>query len=139
MMTSSTETHGFVVLSKTAVANFGSVYETSKNLAGVKEGHLSPIERGVDATGGIVYVDLGRPNGVAPGDLFIVYRETPAEKILYKLPHDADDRLRNARVAIAEIVILKVEDRSSTALITYSIDGIMEGDIIEKRPPLPRR
>jgi hypothetical protein len=107
-------------------------------MAGVQEGHLQYLERGIDSTGGIIYVDLGRPSGVAPGDLYIVYRETPPDTKLYNLPKESH-RLEHSRVAIAEIVIIRVEERASTALVTYSIDGIVPGDIIEKRAPLPRR
>jgi hypothetical protein len=138
MMTTSGENKGRVVLAKTAVSNVGSVYEVSDKLAGVQEGHLEPLERGLESTGGIVYIDLGRPHGVAPGDIFIVYRETPPNDKLYALPSKSS-RLDHSRVAIAEIVVVKVEDRSSTALVTYSTDAITSGDMIERRTPLPRR
>jgi hypothetical protein len=138
MMTASGETKGFVVLSKSAVTNFGSAFKGTDKIAGVRSGTLEPVEKGIEAAGGIVYVDVGRPNGVAPGDLFIVFRETPPNEKLYPLPHGVD-KLNHSRVAIAEIVILKVEERSSTALVTYSTDAVMSGDMIEKRAPLPRR
>jgi LysM repeat protein len=138
MMTASGENPGSVVLAKNAVSNFGSVYETSNSMSGVKEGHLQTLERGLESTGGIVYIDVGRPSGVAPGDLFIVYRETPPDHRLYNLP-SASSRLDHSRVAIAEIVVIKVEERASSALVTYSTDAIAAGDIIERRAPLPRR
>jgi len=49
---------------------------------------------------------------VKPGDLFIVYRGS---------------------VAIAEVAVLKVEEKSSTALVTYSTDALVLGDQVERR------
>jgi hypothetical protein len=39
----------------------------------------------------------------------------------------------NAREAVGEVVILKVDERASTALVTYSADMISPGDSVERR------
>ena len=54
-----------------------------------------------------------------PGDLFIVFRDSKV--------------VSTARVAIAEVVLLKVEERAATALVTYSDDAIALGDVVERR------
>ena len=69
---------------------------------------------------------------VKPGDLFIVYKHMRPVEGLYSLPPDAK-RVRDARAAVGEIVILKVEDRVSTALVTYASDMISQGDAVERR------
>jgi hypothetical protein len=71
-----------------------------------------PSAKSIVATGGVVYLNAGEAAGVKPGDLFIVYRGT---------------------VAIAEVAILKVEEKSSTALVTYSTDALVLGDRVERR------
>ena len=37
------------------------------------------------------------------------------------------------KTAVGEIVILRVEERASTALVTYSTDGLSLGDSVERR------
>jgi len=37
------------------------------------------------------------------------------------------------KIAIGEVVVIKVEDRASTALVTYSDDVIVLGDVVERR------
>jgi hypothetical protein len=71
-----------------------------------------PSAKSIVATGGVVYLNVGEAAGVKPGDLFIVYRGT---------------------AAIAEVAILKVEEKSSTALVTYSTDALVLGDRVERR------
>jgi len=71
-----------------------------------------PSAKSIVATGGVVYLNVGEAAGVKPGDLFIVYRGS---------------------VAIAEVAVLKVEEKSSTALVTYSTDALVLGDRVERR------
>ena len=71
-----------------------------------------PSARSVVATGGVVYLNVGETAGVKPGDLFIVYRGS---------------------TAIAEVAVLKVEEKASTALVTYSADALVLGDRVERR------
>ena len=71
-----------------------------------------PSARSVVAAGGVVYLNVGESGGVKPGDLFIVY-------------HGA--------AAVAEVAVLKVEEKTSTALVTYSVDAVILGDPVERR------
>jgi hypothetical protein len=71
-----------------------------------------PSAKSIVGTGGVVYLNVGEAAGVKPGDLFIVYRGS---------------------AAIAEVAVLKVEEKSSTALVTYSTDALVLGDRVERR------
>jgi hypothetical protein len=71
-----------------------------------------PSAKSIVGTGGVVYLNVGETAGVKPGDLFIVYRGS---------------------AAIAEVAVLKVEEKASTALVTYSTDAVVLGDRVERR------
>jgi hypothetical protein len=71
-----------------------------------------PSAKSIVGAGGVVYLNVGEAAGVKPGDLFIVYRG-PA--------------------AIAELAVTKVEEKSSSALVTYSTDAVVLGDRVERR------
>jgi LysM domain-containing protein len=123
---------GSVVITKSALLNYGSVMKLSGHIPGVTGSHLGPLSRGVASEGVIVYVNVGEGQGVKPGDLFVVYKFVNQDTRLYPLPADAK-RVRNARAAVGEIVILKVGERASTALVTYASDVISQGDPVERR------
>jgi hypothetical protein len=123
---------GSVVITKGVLLNFGSTFQASGIIPHAGSSELAPLEGGVAGTGGVVYVDLGVRSGVKPGDIFIVYRPIEENSFLYSFPDDAKG-IRNARTAIGEVVILKVEDTASTALVTYSSVGILAGDFVERR------
>jgi hypothetical protein len=123
---------GSVVITKSALLNYGSVMELSESIPGVNWSHLGPLSRGVATEGVIVYVNVGEATGVKPGDLFIVYKKMRPVAGLYNLPADAK-RVSDARAAVGEIVILKVGERASTALVTYASDAISQGDAVERR------
>jgi hypothetical protein len=123
---------GSIVSTKDVMLNFGSSYRISGMIPGVRYGHLGPLERGIASEGTIVYIDLGQEKGVKPGDVFIVYRFVELDERLYPLPKEVR-RLRNARMAIGEVVVVKTGERASTALVTYATDGLTLGDMIEKR------
>jgi hypothetical protein len=125
---------GEIVMTKNALLNFGSAYKTGEHLPGARphSGSLATVEYGVAGEGQIVYVDLGQGSGVKPGDVFVVYREPEVDKQLFHVPQESH-RLEYERVAIGEIVILKVEERASTALVTYSQGGVSAGDVVARR------
>jgi hypothetical protein len=122
-MKASGQLPGNVVMTKAVLLNFGSELKGTTRLAGVGEGHgpLGDLERGIAGENRVVYIDVAKSSGVKPGDLFIVFRDIAA----------TDGSLR--KTAIGEIVILRVEDRASTALVTYSTDGLSLGDYVERR------
>lgn len=123
---------GSVVITKNILLNFGSLFKASGIIAHSNAPELAPLESGIAVPGGIVYVDLGRNKGVKPGDIFIVYRPIEVESSIYHLP-ERSEAVRNAMTAIGEVVILKVEEAASTALVTYSSVGISAGDFVERR------
>jgi hypothetical protein len=111
-----------VVMTKSVLLNFGSEFRGTTRLAGVGtgKGELGDLERGIAGENHVVYLDLARSSGAKPGDLFIVYRDI----------NTADGK---KKTAVGELVILRVEDRASTALVTYSTSGISLGDSVERR------
>jgi cell shape-determining protein MreC len=102
-MTTPGEVKGSIVFMKNIVASTQSTYHTS---------NASVNKVAITSEGGVVYINLGKGDGVKPGDLFIVY---------------------NGKFAIGEIAVLKVEDKSSSALVTYSVEALVLGDRVERR------
>jgi hypothetical protein len=132
LMQATGDVKGTVVVTRQALVNFGSVLEGSGKIPGIRSGHLEPVSKGVGHEGTILYLSVGQGQGVRPGDLFIVYKDFTLDDSLYDLPSETK-KLRGVRTAIGEVVILKVEDRASTALVTYASDGISQGDSVERR------
>jgi len=90
-----------------------SFFRNSVAVSGsVYSSRTPPSAKSIVGTGGVVYLNVGEAAGVKPGDLFIVYRGS---------------------AAIAEVAVLKVEEKSSTALVTYSTDALVLGDRVERR------
>jgi hypothetical protein len=102
-MTSSGQGKGAVVFMRNIVASAGSTYKTEAAF---------PSKGSVAAEGGIVYINLGKGDGLKPGDLFIVYHNN---------------------AAIGEIAVLRVDDKASSALVTYSTRAFVLGDLVERR------
>jgi len=132
IMKASGQMPGKIVMTKAVLLNFGSTFKGSSRLAGVGESHgsLGDLERGIAGEDRVVYLDVGRSSGVKPGDLFIVYRDMDAAAGTVSLDGKKPEK---RKTAIGELVILRVEDRASTALVTYSTDGISLGDSVERR------
>jgi len=131
VMTTSSGVKGTIVTTKSVMLNFASSISLSRQMAGVREGHLTLLERGIAEEGSIVYVDLGQQL-VKPGDVFVVYRYVEIDRRLYHYPREVK-KLQNARTAIGELLIVRVNERAATALVTYSTDGLTLGDEIERR------
>src|SRR5215813_8764799 len=134
MMTSSGVT-GKIVSTKDVMLNFGSSMKASNHIPGVPgTEHLGALHRGIASEGSIVYVDLGEDKAVKPGDVFVVYRDVDADvdQRLYNYPSQVK-KLKTARRAIGELVVVKVGERASTALVTYAVDGFVLGDSVERR------
>jgi hypothetical protein len=124
--------NGTVVTTKNVMLNFGTVFKGSRVIPGTHEGPMAAIEQGIAAEGSIIYLDLGKASGAKTGDLFIVYRDMGPDGTLYEMPKDTKGLTTQHR-AIGEVVILKVEERAATALVTYAAVGISQGDAVEKR------
>jgi hypothetical protein len=121
-----------VIMTKGVLQNFGSSFKISQGLAGAGgSGELGGLNRGIAGEHQVLYIDLGKASGAKPGDLFIVYRDMDVND--GKLAAAGGTKPEKRKTAIAEIVILRVEDRASTALVTYTDDGVALGDSVERR------
>ena len=132
LMTARGDVKGTIIIAKSALLNFGSVMKISGSIPGVKGGHLEATSRGIGHEGSIVYLDIGEGQAARPGDLFIIYRTIQLDSRLYPLPAESR-KLARAREAIGELVILKVGERASTALVTYASGEVSLGDAVERR------
>ena len=131
-MTTTSGIKGIIVSTKEALLNFGSTFKLSGRMPGVHSGRLGDIERGIANERSIVYIDIGKDQAVKPGDIFIVYRYVDLDERLFSLPKEAH-KLRSVRTAIGELIVIKVGERASTALVTYASDGLVLGDGVERR------
>jgi hypothetical protein len=129
-MTASGQMRGSVITTKDALSGYGSGLKLSGRIPGVSGGDLAKGNHGHVNEGGIVYVDIGRNEAVRPGDVFIVFRNVDVEDLA---PSPGREIVRQQRTAIGELVIVRVEDLASSALVTYSTDGIALGDAVERR------
>jgi hypothetical protein len=68
----------------------------------------------------LLSINLGTANGVAPGNIFTVYRT------MYPT-------VPSPRNVLGELVVVAVRERTSTARVSYSRDAIMAGDRVELR------
>ena len=132
LMTTTSGIRGQVVATKTVMLSYGSSFTGPNYQPGIGGRDIGVIDRGVGVEGSIVYLDIGENKSVKPGDIFIAYREMKYDRRLYSVPKEAR-RLASQRTAIGEMIVLKVGERASTALVTYSTDGLSLGDPVERR------
>jgi hypothetical protein len=95
---------------------------------------MSKEFRSLLSSGHIVYVDLGGKHNVQVGDYFRVLRRFHKDSV--SLFNRGDYNHNRATFdsmlkVIGEVVILRVEPSTSTALITYSSQDILLGDGVE--------
>lgn len=131
MMTATSGVKGIIISAHDSLLNFGSSVRLSGKIPGAG-GRLSSIERGIAGEGSIVYIDLGQEKAVKAGDVFLVYRNVEVDKRLYDVPKEAQ-KLKGTRTAVGEMIVLKVGERASTALVTYASDVLVQGDAVERR------
>jgi len=124
-MKGSGEAQGHVAMTMNVLVNSSSAFHNPSRLAGVGQGSLAGLERGIAGEGNVVYIDVARAQNIKPGDIFIVFRDTEEPT--------PDGKKVMHRTAIGEVVVVNVEDRASTALVTYSTDAIALGDLVERR------
>jgi len=132
LMTTTSGIRGQVVATKTVMLSYGSSFTGPNYQPGIGGRDIGVIDRGVGVEGSIVYLDIGENKSVKPGDIFIAYREMKYDRRLYSVPKEAR-RLASQRTAIGEMIVLKVGERASTALVTYSTDALSLGDPVERR------
>ena len=134
MMQSSGKVTGAIAASRTVLANSGSTLFGGANaLSGVSSSHLAGLSLGMVGDSQIVYIDLGQQAGVQTGDIFLIYRPLDLDSRLYDVGDDVASMLASQRNVIGELVVLKTEERSATALVTFASDGVVAGDLIELR------
>ena len=122
-MTTPGDLKGSVLIAKNSLLNFGSAFKASGAIPGAQTESMVGIQKGIAGTGDVVYVDLGRTSGVKAGDTFIVYRQMedslgPCTVIR------SNQETRQFEDSNRQIVILKVDDGVSTALVTYTSVGV---------------
>ena len=133
-MPSSGKITGAIAMSRSVLANSASpVFGTSTRLPGLEGTHLSHLSSGLVAEGQIVYIDLGDRDGVRTGDIFLIYRLLTLDTSLYDFSPKAVQVLGTERQVIGELIVLKVEERAATAIITFASDGVSAGDLVELR------
>ena len=133
MMTADSSFQGVVVSAKSVLLNFGSTFHMSGETPGVPgTDRLGVLTRGTAETGSIVYIDVGQDKGVQLGDLFIIYRHVDIDQRLFSAPREVE-RLDSTPPAIGELIVVRVGERGSTALVTYATDAVLLGDIVERR------
>ncbi|TAL10234.1 MAG: hypothetical protein EPO02_08155 [Nitrospirae bacterium] len=98
---------------------------TSGPLAGIVLDFKAP--RQLTGQSELVYLDKGELDGVALGDRFSVLHRG----------RRLSATSRNPDQVVAEIKVLSVQARTSTAYVMHSTDAIRRGDIIGRRPPPP--
>ncbi|MCZ6515623.1 MAG: hypothetical protein O6850_07145 [Acidobacteria bacterium] len=82
-------------------------------------------QRGSAAQGSIVYINVGRRSAVGPGDIFTIF-VVKGQSGLRRYRST-----RYPRENIGQLLILNAQERSSTALITYSTREVYPGALIE--------
>ena len=131
-MTTTSGIKGEVVTTKTVLLTGGSSFAGPNIEPGVQGVPLSVVNRGVAAEGAIVYLNIGQNQSVKPGDIFIAFRNVEFDRQLYPFPKEIN-KLKGQRTAIGELIVVKVGERASTALVTYSTDALSLGDSVERR------
>jgi hypothetical protein len=133
LITTTSGIRGEIVSTKTVLLSYGSQFSNpAMATPGIGGNGIGVIDRGVAAAGTIVYLDIGQDKSVNPGDIFIVYRDVTFDKTLYPYPKEIE-KLKGQRLAIGELIVVKVGERASTALVTYSSDALSLGDAVERR------
>jgi LysM domain len=74
----------------------------------------------IAGAGNLVTIDAGSQGGVAPGNIFVIYRT-------------AYPSVPTPRNVLGELAVVAVRDHTATAKVTYSRDAVMIGDQIELR------
>ncbi|MCI0354296.1 MAG: OmpA family protein [Acidobacteria bacterium] len=108
----------------------------------------------VVGTGHKVYLNVGANQGVKPGDYFRAVRDyriasmNEVDALSYKASV-ADDTQKNPpkfpktrlgdlpRRSLGEMVVLSASPSSATAMVTFALESIEVGDLVEMMEPLP--
>jgi hypothetical protein len=90
--------------------------------SGKAQGYVVDIAEDAMAAGAgqLVTIDLGSVDGVAPGNMLVVYR------IVYP-------SVPTSRNVLGELAVLSVRENTATAKVMYSTQAILNGDQVEVR------
>jgi hypothetical protein len=132
VMSTNSGVTGEIVTTKTVLLSNGSIFAGPNIQPGVGGTALGLIDRGIAAAGSIVYIDVGQNKSVKPGDIFVVYRGEQLDHRLFSYPPETG-KLRGQQAAIGELIVVKVGERASSALVTYSSDALSFGDSVVRR------
>jgi outer membrane protein OmpA-like peptidoglycan-associated protein len=105
-------------------------------------------------TGRKVYLNVGSGQGVKVGDYFRVVRDyqvakmEPVEALSYKATTTEDTQKKPPvfpparagelpRRSLGEAIVVGVSPKSSTVMLTYSLEDILVGDSVEMMEPIP--
>ena len=82
----------------------------------------------------MVYVDLGHKENIQAGDYFRISRSFSKKNISIFNLNDYrrhEDSFAEVRKVIGEAVVLRVDEKTSACLVTYSTEEITLGDGVE--------
>jgi hypothetical protein len=99
-------------------------------------------------TGAKVYVNIGTNKGLKPGDYLRVTRNYDPKQMdpidrLSVIPPSRDDTVKNGPIVksddlkklpshgVGELIVLSVTPETATAMITYALEDIQVGDLVE--------
>ena len=104
-------------------------------------------------TGRVVYLDVGADKGVKPGDYFHVtrlysdLRKDPADNLTFKastvedtqaLPNIDKSKIDELpRRALGNLMVMNVSPKSSTGILTFTLEVVRPGDAVEMFEPPP--
>ncbi len=85
--------------------------------------------------GNIVYIDMGKKKNVAVGDIFRIYRQFSGDNVsTFNRPVYQQNKkpFKEIRKVLGELIVLRAEDNTATALIISSREEIHSGDAVEQ-------
>jgi len=75
------------------------------------------------ATGDVCFINLGMNDGIEVGNTFLIYRSSPMKP------------KRHPRYLIGQLIVIRVAETASTALVTYAEKHINVGDMVKTELP----
>jgi hypothetical protein len=85
--------------------------------------------------GNIVYIDMGKKKNVAVGDIFRIFRRFNEKNIsTFNRPQYSENKksFKEVRKVLGELLVLRSEDNTATAIVISSREEIHVGDEIEQ-------
>ncbi len=132
-MRGSGEVTGAVAAALSLHMSIDKEFGTSTGIAGrSSENGPGRLSAGVSGEGEIVYIDLGTRDGIEAGDVMLISRPIAVDQFGH-ISGETARLLAAQRKVFGELIVLKVQERAATALVTYSEDAVSRGDLVEPR------